>query len=1018
MAEFRQYLCWSFTTAAATISTEAVSPAPSVFFATHAPLRIRRRHPEGRADGLSAEVTEEQVRRDFLERPTSNGVLLMPVVGESGAGKSHLVRWVHEKTPPTRSRVVIYLPKSSTSLRAVVRALLDQPDIDSPELAQLRADVDRMSSELDQHSLERRLVNELSEAVAVADPKPGAARVLAGPDRLAALLLDPHIRDYLLQDGRLIPRLAASLLADHHSEQDNERPTSFTVDDLPLDVADVRKASDKAYRLLMQLTSKSELQTAAVDILTEQLPNAVTAAWNIGGGRLQHAMLEIRRQYARQGKEIIFLVEDFVVLQGVQRDLLDALIEVGVRDGRTVLAPVRTLMAVTTGYFERLTETVLTRAKAATPYLYDLDVAFDTSERGQAEVAAFVGRYLNAARLGQEALADAGVAAGAEVPNKCEDCPFRQTCHSTFGASSEGHGLYPFNWPALRRAIRARPAHNSPDSFNPRAVIGEVIRPVLVEHAVALRDGTFPDERFRADYPTAPGEKFLLGAVRQEVEERDPAGAPRRETFLEFWGDAPEQVVNLDPKLHAALGIGLLRLDEAPSPRAGSATTPAPVTARPNHPQAVDPATAEAIPARVRKMIDDIENWQGRGAQLPQSTALALRNTIRQTVISRCLWTDPIVAEPLTSDLDKAWPARSTVISIEGAEGEARRAGSDPAPIYLKRGAANASFFRQLLLAGAGVLPGNVSALRRLHRLAEQHQRTLQQAVVRWRAFSDEELVLAMRASLLGAVLIGRAQPGMTDQMLLDAVLDDGVSWSRPDARGRTPAWMALWESHRAARPELVARLRESVGYRRGTTGSVRIVDAVRAVPLLRRAAQEWSWQRPGRLPEWAAKSVTGLARFADIVKAQVDQLSNELSQIRVGLPAGVSAGDTVTAVEQALEAALGEGLGPDDLNGFRDLLAEAKRCDWRCVDRIERDLTKVEAATAVDEHYRALVVAAARNEGADLAVIRRFLTASDTWLGQKLAAAKLRAGGSGAAAAVRVQDLLHRWKAMDGGPE
>jgi AAA domain-containing protein len=1019
MAEFRQYLCWAPTIAGATINTEAVSPAPAVFFATHAPLRIRRRHPEGRADVRSVEVTEEEVRRDFLERVAPNGVLLMPVVGESGAGKSHLVRWIHEKTPPTPSRAIIYLPKTSTSLRAVVRAFLDQPGVESPELAQLRADVDRMSSELDQSSLERRLINELSEAVAVADPKPGAARILAGPDRLATLLLDPHIRDHLLREGNLIPRLAASLLSDK-DERDIERPTSFTVDDLPLDIADVKKASDKAIRLLMQITSKPELQTAAVEILTEQLPTAVTAAWNIGGGRLQDAMLEIRRQYARQGKEIILLIEDFAVIQGVQRDLLDALIEVGEREGRTVLAPVRTLMAVTSGYLARVAETVLTRAKAATPYVYDLDAAFDTSERGRAEVGAFVGRYLNAARVGHQALKEAGVEAGAAVPNKCEDCPFKETCHATFGVSTDGHGLYPFNWPALRRAIRARPAHDNPDSFNPRAVIGEVIRPVLIEHAESLHDATFPDERFRENFPTPPSETFLLGLVKQEIEERDPAGALRRETFLEFWGDAPANLTDLDPALHTAFGINRLGIDERPPPRrTESATrTPSATTRRSDTRPAADEAADDGLTPGVRKMLTDIENWQGRGAQLPQQTARTIREIIRQAVISRSLWNEPIMAEPLTTDRNAAWPARPTVVSIEGAEGEGGGSAGATAPIRFKRRPASAALFRQLVLANAGVVAGNAGALRRLHRLAEQQQTRMQQAVARTRGFSDDELVLSMRASLLGAVLAGSARPDMTEQALLDVVFDDGASWLRPPSEGRLPAWLALWDAHRATRPELVTKLRESVGYRRGTSGAVRLIDATRAVPLLRQAAGEWTWNKPEKLPAWAEKAVAGFTKFADTMQSQVTSLRGQLAQMRVALPAGTGGKETIAAIEQALDAALGEGLGPDDLIGFRAILAEAKQCDWRGIDQLDRDLTKLHSAPTPEETYRATVVAAARNDGRDLVIILRFLISSDAWLDHQLKAAKQRDGGAGAAAASRVQDLLDRWRALDGGPQ
>ena len=58
--------------AAATLATEAVSPSAAVFFATHAPLRIYRSLADGRhPDTPGAPVDEEEVRRDFLTRPTS-----------------------------------------------------------------------------------------------------------------------------------------------------------------------------------------------------------------------------------------------------------------------------------------------------------------------------------------------------------------------------------------------------------------------------------------------------------------------------------------------------------------------------------------------------------------------------------------------------------------------------------------------------------------------------------------------------------------------------------------------------------------------------------------------------------------------------------------------------------------------------------------------------------------------------------------------------------------------------------
>lgn len=182
MPELRGHLCWDPDTASRTVHTEAVKPSAAVFLATHAPLRIRKARIQGRSlVPMDSAVTEKAVLDDFLNRKADTGTLLMPIVGDSGSGKSHLVRWVRENIPPRDKYQVIYLEKSQTSLKAVVEALLKGVEDDS--LAQLRSDVRSFSVSLDDTGLARRLINALNEALAATTAKDlsGDARVLAAP---------------------------------------------------------------------------------------------------------------------------------------------------------------------------------------------------------------------------------------------------------------------------------------------------------------------------------------------------------------------------------------------------------------------------------------------------------------------------------------------------------------------------------------------------------------------------------------------------------------------------------------------------------------------------------------------------------------------------------------------------------------------------------------------------------------------------------------------------------------------
>lgn len=1007
-------VCWNRDTAVATISTDAVSPAPEVFFATHVPLRIRRRHPDVTNAGDAERIDEEEVRRDFLTRKPVNGVLLMPVIGESGTGKSHLVRWVHERTESNDRRAVVYVPKAKTSLRALIHILLERDDVDTPELRKLREKVDDYTADYDVETLQLQLILKMADVVASADDGGNKyRRVLVGTRGLANVLRDVHVQKYLTAPGALIPRLASSLLADR-SDGEPDRPTEFGVGDLP-EIVNVNDAAVEVRKLLQQLMGNAELQAAAAELLTEALSPAVQAVFGMGSGQLHEAMLTIRREYLKQGKEIVLLIEDFAVIQGVQRDLLDALIEPGIRQGEKVLAPVRTLMAVTSGYYARLADTVITRAQSATPYVYDLDIDFDASQQMQSDAMEFVGRYFNAARLGGDVLREAGVASGTPAPNKCDSCEFRVPCHNTFGASPGGYGIFPLNWPALRRAIKSRPVPGDRQgAFNPRTVIGQVISPIL-EEADSISTGTFPTEKFRSLFPTPQDERALSSEVQVAIAELDSKHASRRAILLEYWGDAPPELVNLDPTIHATFQLPPLSNVSASGGARGGTSEGRTVGGQggdSSSPPPPERSTGE-VPPSVRAHLDAIDAWVTGRANLAQDTARKIRVIVRQAVVNRCQWNRPLTAEPDSNTVKKAWPQNSTVVSIEAADAE-NLPGTKDAPIRFTRSAENAVFFKGLVRLEAGIPdPRDGRALRRLARIAETHSSALERAVMRVRNADDEWLTTWFSASLLGASLCGHAWPGMSDEELIDVVFDPGTGWTLEDVAIRSEPWLKLYEAHRAGRENMVLRLQRLVGITRGKTGAPRIIDAARVLPLLRKATQAWEWRPDGPLPSPLKEATAGLAQLDRLAEEQVGrlrELNGELSRL---LPEGISGAQTLDAVAEAFEQALGVGLGPlsePDPTRFRDRLKALRAADWKSVSRLRSDLAAIEKAE--DDRARRLAVlkAVAVDRGRDVAAIVEFLRMCDEWFD-----ARLNEGYGGAhpgdQTASKVAEFVARWR-------
>ncbi|RYF47327.1 MAG: ATP-binding protein, partial [Comamonadaceae bacterium] len=369
------FACWTSENVTATIPTEAATPSADVLLATHAPLRITRHGASG-AHAESEVVDEQQVLDEFLISEPTMGVLVAPVLGESGTGKSHLVRWVHAKieaSPPAAAkRHVIYLRKTDTSLKNVVEQLLVGQQ--GPKFDDIRAKLDSLGAGITQETMEGRIMDALAEAVESHEVT-GAAKALIGPDGLAVFFRDPLFRSHLRRKGSFVERRAKHALRGRDADEPDV-PLEFTADELPLDIVDFADIADSAtatQKTFMRLTSNPALQATAVAMINDLLHVAVTRAVGLGVGDVSRAFLQMRANLLED--EIILLVEDVALIQGVRRDLLDAIVEPGEDRGVRKYATVRTMMAVTSGYYsETLPETFRYRAEASGPrYQVDVD---------------------------------------------------------------------------------------------------------------------------------------------------------------------------------------------------------------------------------------------------------------------------------------------------------------------------------------------------------------------------------------------------------------------------------------------------------------------------------------------------------------------------------------------------------------------------------------------------------------------------------------------------------------------
>jgi hypothetical protein len=219
---------------------------------------------------------------------------------------------------------------------------------------------------------------------------------------------------------------------------------------------------------------------------------------------------------------------------------------------------------------------------------------------------AFVARYLNAGRVGGQALARSIGEGTRAVPNKCNNCEFVAECHAAFGTSSAGHGLYPFNGAAIDRLVMLA----SPTGFDPRTILREVVRgPLEVAESELPQAGAFPSDRFASSLD--PHRSIVRVEDRQAI--ANASDNPQQELSLRvFYALAPPSV---DNGVRSAAEYFGVRLSEVDLGQMVVGTGPT----------AIDSSPSRASP---------LDSWV-TGTRLPANVANEIRGWIVETVASR-----------------------------------------------------------------------------------------------------------------------------------------------------------------------------------------------------------------------------------------------------------------------------------------------------------------------------------------------------------------------------------------------
>jgi hypothetical protein len=674
---FERVACWRGRDMREILDVEATRSSDAVFLATHHPVPMRRFEDHDSPDA-DRPYSQEQFLEDFLDPEES--YRFVPILGTTGVGKSHLVRWldvkIRERTSDNTKRRVLLIEKAGATLREVLRRILALDIAQGEQFEEYREKLDEAGENLSEGELKERIRFELKVAVENYDPfetgdesenDEGGRDGVVSPDHqkyiaqiLPPFIDDPYFRDDWLEDGGVIDETFRMSF----QEGASHKPPSFSEDTLPLDesLTEIKDKAPSSLNACQKLKGNQQHLDAALHVLDECLGAAVRRVLNFKGNDLFELMNEVRREFARRDVELVLLIEDIAAVQGLDRQLLAS-----VERSDEELGALRTAMGCTDGHYQqKIMKTTKERAS------FHLNLNVENREAADVDLATFASRYLNAIRLGEEQL-DAVVDEDEQVPSACTACPFQKKCHEAFG-ERENRGLYPFTEDALYTLYGGV----TDEPFNPRKLIMRVLRYVLVTYTDDLKNGTFPPEGVRQQFRR--NQDLNVDPVTKQAWRRDdPDHADQRILLADTWGHL-EDGKDLSAHVFRAFGIDVedeedtdedeLSDDETEGAEkegsgADETETDDDHVSGDGAPPPPESSVTEAE-RRLQKKEEQLGKWANR-SPLPQSAVQELRSLVHKSVVSRIDWDAESLSQKFFSNRTRT-EFCNTSIDFDGGE--------------------------------------------------------------------------------------------------------------------------------------------------------------------------------------------------------------------------------------------------------------------------------------------------------------------------------------------------------------
>jgi hypothetical protein len=551
---FQGFQCWETERVSDVINKEAGSIERAVFLATHAPINnlTYLRKPAAEMD----DNTEETLLRELQRCATEYRPAFVVVQGIPGTGKSHLIRWLKERYMDDREHLrgkVLFIERAQNNLRGTLEQILASGIFDDATSREQLEKLQSATIALSKEALADTLLSQFHVVVTHDGEVPGMPKWLVrNKHQLEMFLLDSKVREELKKPGGPIERLVRFLSTGSRTGMERDESPEFVARDFEIGVDLLYAIKMEGYREVKELaeylhdSDRDKQRGELAKYLTSLLSKVIGRATALNADDLKRMFNDLRRSLRQQNLHLALFIEDITAFTGIDAGLVDVLATQHTGEGNREFCQMISVIGITDHYYKDLFPNNIKDRVTHHITLNTLKGEGTESEllTNPTAVADLSARYLNAMRLNRAQLNawSQHEAYLGDIPNKCDMCLHKTTCHAAFGSVEIAQraeepvrvGLYPFNQHALWTMYEN--IDTSSTARTPRALLSGVVEYVLGSHGQKVKRGQFPPsvDNWGGEFRVP---SLMRPLQRNTIERQGGVDAKRIQSLIVFWGD-------------------------------------------------------------------------------------------------------------------------------------------------------------------------------------------------------------------------------------------------------------------------------------------------------------------------------------------------------------------------------------------------------------------------------------------------------------------------------------------------